>query len=74
MRSDFPNPCNGKFTLTLSKEKGTVEIYNVLGEKVYRVEIINPKSEIDLSNQPKGIYIAKFYAEQKLRTVKILIL
>ena len=33
-----------------------IEIYNVLGEIVFQSEIKNPKSEIDLSVQPTGMY------------------
>jgi hypothetical protein len=71
--SVFPNPGNGKFTLTLSSEKGTVEIYNLLGKQVYHSEIINQNAEIDLSGEPKGIYVAKLYAGRKVLTEKIII-
>ncbi len=71
--SVFPNPSKGQFTLILAKDKGTVEIYNMLGGKVYRSEIKNQKSEINLSNQPKGMYLITFYEGQKMRTEKIVI-
>jgi len=71
--SVFPNPCNGHFTLILSGEIKTVEIYNMLGEIVYHAEMIRQQSEIDLSNQPKGIYIAKFYSGQNIQSEKIMI-
>ncbi len=71
--SVFPNPSNGQFTLALSNEKGFVEIYNSIGKLVYQSEIRNPKSEMDLSNQPKGMYFVRFYAGLKMQTEKIII-
>jgi uncharacterized repeat protein (TIGR01451 family) len=73
----FPNPNNGFFTLQLSGVSGhpdsyreSVEIYNVLGEKVYsNYQIINPDSyqesnyQIDLSSQPGGVYFYRVVKE-----------
>ena len=62
--SIFPNPGNGHFTLSIASDfvrinSGNIEIYNVLGEKIYQSEIKNPRSEIDISQQPNGIYILR---------------
>jgi len=69
----FPNPNNGHFTIILSEEKGFVEIYNLLGEKVYQSISTNQKFDIDLSDKTKGIYFAKIYIGQKMTTEKIMI-
>jgi hypothetical protein len=71
--SVFPNPNNGQFTLALSGETGTIEIYNVLGEKVFLSEINKQKSWIDLSNHPHGIYFVKLCSGQNVVTKKIFI-
>ncbi len=59
--SVYPNPNNGKFTIQSSvvNNQLTVEIYNVMGEKIYFTPIINNNSQwmIDISNQPSGIYL-----------------
>ncbi|HTA28402.1 MAG TPA: choice-of-anchor tandem repeat GloVer-containing protein [Bacteroidia bacterium] len=59
-----PNPSTGLFTFQLSNtERQTLnmEVYNVLGEKVYSSILPqNPKgalNSIDLSSQPNGIYL-----------------
>lgn len=66
----YPNPNNGKFTLMLGNEteKGIIEIYNALGQRIYLSAITNQKSEIEFSSsKTSGIYFVKFY--NKLATV-----
>ncbi len=62
--SVYPNPAHGIFELvvtndTFIKEKPEIKIYNVLGEIIYQTEMVNEKSEIDLAEQPAGIYFIK---------------
>jgi len=69
----YPNPNNGLFTLSLSnvnqKSAGgrtscNIEIYNVLGEKVYsQFTTDNSQFTIDLNGQPNGIYLYRVLAE-----------
>ena len=56
--SVFPNPNNGQFTL-LQPCSGLIEIYNVLGERVFISEINDLSSQIDLGGKGKGIYFLK---------------
>jgi PKD repeat protein len=57
--SVFPNPSNGKFTVELSGVSGQslVEIYNVLGEKVYTGSLSSSTTQIDLSTKASGVYL-----------------
>lgn len=58
----YPNPSNGKFTIESSVASGQwlVEIYNVLGEKIYsQFSTLHSQFSIDLSGQPSGIYFYK---------------
>jgi carboxyl-terminal processing protease len=69
----YPNPSNGSFTLSLSNvaEKCCIEIYNVLGEKVYSQLSTFPKGipsdnsqlPINISSQPNGIYLYRILRE-----------
>ena|SRR3990172_11664508 len=68
--SVFPNPSNGIFTLQSAEEITSVEIYNVLGEKVWSG---SEQIEIDLSAQSKGIYFVKVLSTDKVSTQKIVI-
>ena len=66
----FPNPSTGSFTLSLSNvsEKCNVEIYNVMGERIF-AEILAPSTRgqgdnlIELSNQPNGVYLYRVLKE-----------
>ncbi|MGP8214463.1 MAG: T9SS type A sorting domain-containing protein [Bacteroidia bacterium] len=72
----YPNPTTGKFTVQLSSVSGqpSIEIYNILGEKVYsQFTIHNSPFTIDLSGQPAGIYIVKVYITEKAYTEKLLL-
>jgi sugar lactone lactonase YvrE len=63
----YPNPSNGVFQLGIrNKQLGmtcNIEIYNILGEKVYSQIITSSNYQIDLSNQPAGIYLLKLQSE-----------
>jgi hypothetical protein len=78
--SVYPNPSNGVFTIQVKSEelrtKNTIEVYNVLGEKVYsQSSIPNPQFVINLKGQPAGIYFVRVYNEgQKfIATTKVVI-
>ena len=56
----YPNPSTGVFTMQLSgtSRQSTVEVYNMVGEKVYsQLTTLNSQFSIDLSNQAPGIYL-----------------
>ena len=55
----YPNPNSGIFTIQLSvvSNQSSVEVYNMLGEKVYSQLVINNSQFIiDLSSKPNGVY------------------
>jgi len=58
-----PNPSNNKFNVHFNNSISTltkVEVFNLLNQKVYFVEIINVNDyELFLNNLPNGTYILK---------------
>lgn len=67
----YPNPTSGIFTLQWSivsgqSSVGQIEIFNVLGMKIFSKEIITSGSQfsIDLSTQPDGIYLYRIVSGQ----------
>jgi hypothetical protein len=56
----YPNPNNGLFNLSDSQFEYTktdyIEIYNLMGECVYRQTVLSSDCKIDISNLPAGVY------------------
>jgi hypothetical protein len=70
-----PNPNNGIFFLKIDNfEKAkSVKIYNLLGHEIFKKENITGSFEIDLSSQPKGIYLIKLDGIDKTIEQKVVI-
>ena len=69
----FPNPSSGIFTLTGLPLNIKLTVYNYRGEKVISQISYDAFSKIDLSNFPKGIYIAHFIDGTKTFIKKIVV-
>jgi len=79
----YPNPNNGMFTVDINSYYENVpiaigiEVYNLLGEKVYADEIQsfkgNHKHSLNLSTLPKGIYQIVIMNAQFKRVGKVVI-
>jgi len=63
-----PNPSSDGvffFELKVNSEKCNVEVYNMLGEKIYSAfSIFNSPFSIDIKNQPAGIYLYRLVSDQ----------
>jgi len=66
--SIYPNPTNGHFTIETDVYfEGEIKIYSSFGSLVYSInknEFTNGKTSLDLTKQPKGIYIIQFINNQ----------
>jgi len=72
----FPNPSSGYFTITFSDliNNGTVEVYNLLGEKIVEdIILFSTRKEINLKNASSGIYFVKIHEGEKQFVRKILL-
>jgi hypothetical protein len=55
----YPNPNNGIFTVVSNAQASKIQVYNLIGEIVYTAQLSSLQTEIQLINQPKGIYFCK---------------
>ncbi len=72
----FPNPNNGIFSITIknASSKLFVDLYSVLGEKVFSTQITNEKTNLDMGQQAKGIYFYQIKNENEvLKSGKIIV-
>ncbi|PJB15254.1 MAG: hypothetical protein CO118_04455, partial [Flavobacteriales bacterium CG_4_9_14_3_um_filter_32_8] len=69
----YPNPNNGKFTITLveNEQQVPIFIYNLSGQVVQQLNI-NNNAIIDMSKQPNGIYFVKVVQHNKVSIMKII--
>jgi hypothetical protein len=75
--SIYPNPTHGKITVAVNVEvkKPYVEIYNILGDRIFSRELIENKLEINAGNFVAGIYFVKIIsaADNRVLTQKLVI-
>ncbi|MCW3085204.1 MAG: hypothetical protein JWP12_2570 [Bacteroidetes bacterium] len=70
----YPNPGTGVFTIeTNSADKSSIEIYDVLGNRVKAFEQNGFKSTVDLSGYPKGMYMINVITNGKKVSKKIIL-
>lgn len=71
----YPNPSAGMFNIVSANEVtlAEIEIYNVLGEKIFSQIIQYQKTAIDLRKQPYGVYLLQVRTNEGSATKKIII-
>ncbi|MEO8085723.1 MAG: T9SS type A sorting domain-containing protein [Bacteroidota bacterium] len=69
-----PNPTEGKFTISsLPFESGRIEIYNILGGKIYSATFNQKQQTINIETFPSGIYFVKLGSAEKTFTQKLVV-
>jgi PKD repeat protein len=73
--SVFPNPVKDKLYVICNTLYGNewLELSDALGERIFKSEIRNAKSEIDIDRLPNGIYFLKVMTDRKSEVRKVLI-
>lgn len=73
----YPNPGSGKFYFELGNrgEYLKIEVYDILGKRIYQSDINSTFSEVDLSTQLNGIYFYRITTQegQLLSTGKLIV-
>ncbi len=68
----YPNPSNGNFSIDNSNKAFSVEIYNVLGQKVFETKNADG-SNLSVTNLNKGVYLVKITDDTKSLIKKLII-
>lgn len=68
----YPNPSNGKFFIANGNNVNSIEVYNIIGNKILTINNLS-SNEINLSNTARGIYFVKMFSGEKTYTNKIII-
>ena len=66
----YPNPANDVLNISVQNTINTVEIFNVLGQKVISMQVENTSAEINVSNLNAGIYLIKYEINNSTSTKK----
>ena len=70
--SFYPNPVRSQLRLNLSQNinNGQIDIYNLIGSKVYSQSITSTSKDLDLSALETGIYVARISDNGKIIATK----
>ena len=66
----YPNPANDVLNISSQRTINTVEIFNVLGQKVITMQVEDTSAEINVSNLNAGIYLIKYEINNSTSTKK----
>ncbi len=72
--SFYPNPVNNRLTIKSSEVITKIEVYNLLGQKIIRKKLNQELyiNDLDLSELSTGNYLIKVYADNKIKTFRII--
>lgn len=67
----FPNPTKEIVTIKADAAIQSIEVMNILGQKIFSIANAGTQTQIDLSNQPAGVYIANVVTETGRESIKL---
>ena len=71
----YPNPSNGRFTVLQPEgNKFDFTVENLMGAVIYKAINQDQTFEIDITNQPKGLYILKSIDKNNVLAIKKLVI
>lgn len=71
--SIFPNPSNGIFNVTAKAVNMNIEVVDILGNVVKKMNVNNNRAQVDLSNQNTGVYFIRVTANEVTSAHKVIL-
>jgi hypothetical protein len=70
----FPNPTSDQINVIFEKpKKRNIQLIDILGNEVFKVENNKSSLQLDLSDYPKGIYMIKVTSAEGSSSQKIIV-
>jgi len=71
--SIYPNPSFTQITIenTKTTPKFQISIFNLNGQEVIKQQVTEPKTVVDISTLPQGIYMVKLTSDDKVKVLKL---
>ncbi|MDG5767542.1 Ig-like domain-containing protein [Balneolales bacterium ANBcel1] len=63
--SIYPNPAPGNFTVTSPAVIDRIDIFSVLGQRLYTTEVNSNSTQIRLSDAPAGVYLVRIHSARE---------
>ncbi len=70
--SVYPNPVSDNLNIKSDKIISSMEIYNLIGHKVYDNTLGASEAQLDVSHLSSGVYLVKIISEKSSETLKII--
>ncbi|MBC7694289.1 MAG: T9SS type A sorting domain-containing protein [Burkholderiales bacterium] len=71
--SIFPNPTSGILNINAIEVNSTVEVFNVIGDKVYTANLTKGNNTVDLSGLANGAYFVKLNSNGQVTAKKVVL-
>lgn len=68
----YPNPVKEDLNIVFNKVIDTVEIFNLIGQKLAVTKPMSADFSLNLSNLSSGFYLLKLYSDNKIGELKVL--
>ena len=69
----FPNPTSGILNINAIEATSSVEVFNVIGDKVYSSSLVKGNNVVDLSSLSNGAYFVKLNSNNQIITKKVVL-
>ena len=70
----YPNPSNNQFTISAYSIIDRIEFFNIVGQKIYEVNVNSTRVAISLPSAPSGVYFARIFSGRDTQLKKFMIL